>query len=106
MMDATQFTSVCEQSGFQALGKYATRHGEILIGEKYVNWFPDFPRPHWQVLWVIARGDIDAAQRIYITGQEDGYMTPLMVPRNLRVNAAKLAAESYMDDAVEVGRYH
>jgi hypothetical protein len=82
------------------------RHGEVLIGEKYVNWFPDFPEPHWQMLWVIARGEIDVAQRLHITGKEDGHSTPLGVPRAARINAAKEAAKFYMDDAVEVGRYN
>ena len=108
-MDAQAFQRICEKSGFHPAEKQKHRLGNVLIAEKFFNQFIDSDGkiwgPHWQVLWSIERDDMKEAQKLFITGQEDGYPTPLAIPKKVRAATAKLTAVSWMEDAEEIGRY-
>lgn len=103
-MTPQQFETLCRRSRFKPIAKYTTAHGTILIAEGYRHFNPEFPKPHWAMLWAIERAGMDMAQRLYF---EFGQVHPELgiITRQKRIEATRQVAEQWIRDNVVVGRY-
>lgn len=69
---------------------------EIFIGEKYSNYDPECPVPHWQTWWHVAFGeDKPLAGQILYT------RFAMQVSRAARVRSAKRAADEFIGAVID-----
>lgn len=98
-MDVQKFQRICEKSRFRILRKRSTKHGNILLAERCFPLFGAYKEhfePHWQILWAVERNGADVGQIVFchmVGTQED------------RIALAVDAAEQWIRDNLEVGRY-
>lgn len=96
-MDAPTFERICHKNGFATLHPINTRHGRVLIAERYFNYHVEFPAPHWQTIWAFDRDKLDVAQKLFF---HFGTST-----QRQRRHAAVTAATEFIKDNLTVGRY-
>lgn len=59
------FETTVRKHGFTPLQRQPTKHGDVLMAERYFNTDPEFPQPHYQIVWTIAQAGIFSWQTIY-----------------------------------------
>ncbi|MEK9751625.1 MAG: hypothetical protein VW338_00215 [Rhodospirillaceae bacterium] len=96
-MDASKFETICRKNGFNPLTPINTRHGRVLVAERYFNHHPEFEWPHWQTLWTFDRNGLDVAQKLYFKFGA--------ASQARRRDAAAKAAAAWVKDNQTVGRY-
>lgn len=96
-MDASKFETICTRSGFKCLAPVDTRHGRVLVAERYFNHHAEFGWPHWQTLWVLERDGLDVAQKLFFKFGD--------ASQARRRDAAVKAAKAWAKDNLTVGRY-
>lgn len=97
LMDASTFETICRRNGFAPLQPVVTKHGRVLIAERYFNHHAEFEWPHWQTLWVFDRDGLDVAQKLFFKFG--------VASRARRRDAAVKAAVAWVKDNLNVGRY-
>ena len=100
-MTPAEWEAANSKSGFALLEPRSTRHGRILIAERYYpTGHPEFHGPHWQMQWMIDRDGPDTGRRLFFASPSLADPTRLA-----RVNAALKDAKQFIKDSLEVGRY-
>jgi len=95
-MNRQKFERMTLAEQFKPLKRVHTRHGDVLLAERYRNLDPKMMEPHWQVVWAIDRDGLDMGRILYCrfgSLQKD------------RIAAAVQDAETFMKDCVEAARY-
>lgn len=64
-MTLEEWERVVRQSKFTLLPKRFTPRGNILLAERYFNFHPEYPKPHWQVVWSIERDGPQIGQKLF-----------------------------------------
>lgn len=96
-MNAAKFEDICTRAKFTPREKVHTPEGAILVGERYSKASDNYPLGHYEVLWAIERDGCDIGQMLEIPF---GNTTP-----ESRERAAVKAAQQFIKDSVDSGRY-
>lgn len=96
-MDASKWGRICERNGFKPMAPVTTKHGRVLVAERYFIFHAEFQRPHVQAIWAFDRAGVEVAQKLFF---EFAASTPRQ-----RVASAVAAAEQWAKDNLTVGRY-
>ena len=97
-MRKDKFERVAKNSGFTPIARRPAIHGDVLLAQKYANLDKDFDKPHWQMVWALDRENVDAFQVLFF---EFGGFT-----EKQRIAACLAAADEFVKDNLEVGRFH
>ncbi len=66
-MKTQDFQQLIEDSKLRALPKQHTDRGNVLLAEGFFKSHPEYPKPHWKVLWAIERSEnVPLAKPLYI----------------------------------------
>lgn len=100
-MNRLDWEYYCRKRRFVPLKREETKHGTILIAERYDAHDPGVAEkgvviPHWKVMYMFERGKLDFVQWIAL---------PWNKPQHERIKECIMRAETFIADNLEAGRY-
>lgn len=96
-MDWRKFEDICRKSRLIPAKKVTVKEADVYIADGYFNTHPEYDKPHYKTVWMVARDGGDIARPLYFDFGKNS--------KEGRINAALEDAKKFIELNVERGRY-